>query len=239
MLVLPLSLSQRLFLNKHCDHKVVDGRGELLTRLKKRFQLWISYEAKLAHSVGLTPNRVSTMGIICALLSALLYWNSQFHQPTIIVATIFLLASGFFDALDGAIARIYGEATTFGGFLDSMLDRYADAVVFCGIILGGLCDPIGPVGPVAGFTALTGSLLVSYARARAEAAGVKMEAVGFAERAERIIILAVASLLGVVWREALGWGIIILAILTNLTVLQRVVYFRKSKKKEISFRLSA
>ncbi|NIR86355.1 CDP-alcohol phosphatidyltransferase family protein [Candidatus Bathyarchaeota archaeon] len=217
----------------------MDGRGELLTRLKKRFQLWISYEAKLAHSVGLTPNRVSTMGIICALLSALLYWNSQFHQPTIIVATIFLLASGFFDALDGAIARIYGEATTFGGFLDSMLDRYADAVVFCGIILGGLCDPIGPVGPVAGFTALTGSLLVSYARARAEAAGVKMEAVGFAERAERIIILAVASLLGVVWREALGWGIIILAILTNLTVLQRVVYFRKSKKKEISFRLSA
>jgi len=209
----------------------VDGGGELLTRLKERFQLWISYEAKLAHSVGLTPNQVSAIGIICALLSAVLYWSSQFHEPTIIVATVFLLASGFFDALDGAIARIYGEATTFGGFLDSLLDRYADAIVLCGIILGGLCDPIGPVGPVAGFAALIGSLLVSYARARAEVAGVKMEAVGIAERPERIIILAVASFLNVVWREALGWGMIILAILTNLTVLQRVVYFRRSREE--------
>jgi archaetidylinositol phosphate synthase len=209
----------------------VDGGGELLTRLKERFQLWISYEAKLAHSVGLTPNRVSAIGMGCAILSAFFYWNSQFHQPTIIVATIFLLASGFFDALDGAMARIYGEATTFGGFLDSMLDRYADAIVFWGIILGGLCDPIGPVGPVGGFAALTGSLLVSYARARAEAAGVKMEAVGVAERAERIIILAVASFLSVVWREALGWGMVVLAILTNLTVFQRVVYFHRSQEK--------
>jgi len=206
---------------------------ELLTRLKERFQLWISYEAKLAHSVGLTPNWVSAIGIACALLSALLYWNSQFHQLTIIVATIFLLASGFFDALDGAIARIYGEATSFGGFLDSLLDRYADAVVLCGIILGGLCDPIGPAGPVGGFAALTGSLLVSYARARAEVAGVKMEAVGVAERAERIIILAVASLLTVVWRkEALGLGMIVLAILTNLTVLQRAIHFRKSQEEK-------
>ncbi len=210
----------------------MDGGGGLLTRLKERFQLWISYEAKLAHSVGLTPNRVSAIGIICALFSALLYWNSQFSRLILIAATIFLLVSGFFDALDGAIARIYGETTTFGGFLDSMLDRYADAVVICGIILGGLCDPIGPIGPVAGFAALTGSLLVSYARARAEAAGVKMEAVGFAERAERIIILAVASLLNVVWREeALGWAMIVLAILTNFTVFQRIVYFRKSQEE--------
>lgn len=209
----------------------MDGRRELLTKLKERFQLWISYEAKLAHSIGLSPNQVSTIGIICALFSALLYWNSQFYQPIQIAAIIFLLASGFFDALDGAIARIYGEATSFGGFLDSLLDRYADAVVFSGIILGGLCDPIGPIGPVAGFAALTGSLLVSYARARAEAAGVKMETVGIAERAERIIILTAASLLNLIWREALGLGMIVLAILTNLTVLQRVVYFRRSKEE--------
>ena len=209
----------------------MDGRRELLTKLKERFQLWISYEAKLAHSIGLSPNQVSTIGIICALFSALLYWNSQFYQPIQIAAIIFLLASGFFDALDGAIARIYGEATSFGGFLDSLLDRYADAVVFSGIILGGLCDPIGPIGPVAGFAALTGSLLVSYSRARAEAAGVKMESVGIAERAERIIILTVASLLNLIWREALGLGMIVLAILTNLTVLQRVVYFRRSKEE--------
>ena len=196
----------------------------MLTRLKERFQLWISYEAKLAHSLGLTPNHVSGIGLISAIISALLYGNSLSNPSLLIAATIFLLASGFCDALDGALARIYGEATVFGGFLDSLLDRYIDAIILGGIILGGLCDQFW------GLATLIGSLLVSYVRARAEAAGVKMETVGIAERAERLIILAVASLLSVIWLEALGWSIILLAILTNLTVLQRVIYFRKSQE---------
>jgi archaetidylinositol phosphate synthase len=206
------------------------GRDKLLTRLKERFQLWISYEAKLAHSVGLTPNHVSGIGVISAVISAVLYGNSLSNPSLLIAATIFLLASGFCDALDGALARIYGEATVFGGFLDSLLDRYVDAIILGGIILGGLSDPV-PFGKFWGFAALIGSLLVSYVRARAEAAGVKMETVGIAERAERLIILAVASLLSVIWLEALGWSIILLAILTNLTVLQRVIYFRKSQEE--------
>ena len=196
----------------------------MLTRLKERFQLWISYEAKLAHSLGLTPNHVSGIGVISAIISALLYWNSLFNPSLLIAATVFLLASGFCDALDGALARIYGETTVFGGFLDSLLDRYVDAIILGGIILGGLCHLFW------GLAALIGSLLVSYVRARAEAAGVKMETVGIAERAERLIILTVASLLNVIWLEALGWSIILLAILTNLTVLQRVIYFRKSQE---------
>lgn len=197
----------------------------MLTRLKERFQLWISYEAKLAHSLGLTPNHVSGVGVISAIISALLYGNSLSNPSLLIAATIFLLASGFCDALDGALARIYGETTVFGGFLDSLLDRYVDAIILGGIILSGLCHPFW------GLAALIGSLLVSYVRARAEAAGVKMETVGIAERAERLIILAVASLLSVIWLEALGWSIILLAILTNLTVLQRVIYFRKSQEE--------
>ncbi len=203
--------------------KLWKDRDKLLTRLKERFQFWISYEAKLAHSVGLTPNHVSGIGVLFAIISALLYGNSLSNPSLLIAATIFLLASGFCDALDGALARIYGETTAFGGFLDSLLDRYVDAVVLGGIILGKLCDPFW------GLAALIGSLLVSYVRARAEAAGVKMETVGIAERAERLIILAVASLLSVIWLDALGWSIILLAILTNLTVLQRVIYFHKSQ----------
>ncbi|UCE15995.1 MAG: CDP-alcohol phosphatidyltransferase family protein [Candidatus Bathyarchaeota archaeon] len=208
--------------------KLWKGRSKLLTRFKERVQLWISYEAQLAHSVGLTPNHVSAIGMLSAIISALLYWNSKPNPPLLIAATIFLLASGFCDALDGALARIYGETTVFGGFLDSLLDRYVDAIIFSGIILSELCEPSW------GLAALIGSLLVSYVRARAEAAGAKMETVGIAERAERIIILAVASLLSVVWLEALWWSIIILAILTNLTVLQRVIYFRKSQEQRIS-----
>jgi len=77
-----------------------------------------------------------------------------------------------------------------------------------------------------------GSLLVSYARARSEAAGVKMETVGIAERAERLVILAIASFLSIAWLDALSWGVSILAILTNLTVLQRVIYFRKASQRK-------
>lgn len=179
-------------------------------------------EAKMAHSIGLTPNQVSAIGIAFATLSALAYWKWHFQTLLPILAPLLLLASGFCDALDGALARLYGETTAFGGFLDSLLDRYADAVIIGGIILGGLCNPIW------GLVALTGSLMVSYARARAEAAGVKMESVGIAERAERIVIITIASFLNLAWSETLGWSVIVLAILTNLTVLQRAAYFRRA-----------
>jgi archaetidylinositol phosphate synthase len=184
-------------------------------------------EAKLAHSIGLTPNLVSAMGIAFAVFSALSYWKWQSHSFLPALAPLFLLISGFCDALDGALARLYGKTTVFGGFLDSLLDRYADALIFSGIILGELCHLFW------GLAAIMGSLMVSYARARAEATGVKMETVGIAERAERLVILAAASFLNIVWMEALSWGVVILAILTNLTVLQRIVFFHKvSQRKE-------
>jgi len=199
----------------------------LLTKLKERVQLWLTGEAKLAHNLGLTPNQISVLGIVFAVLSAVCYWHWR-SQPFILltVAPVFLLISGFCDALDGVLARLHGEATVFGGFFDSLLDRYTEAAVFAGIILGRLCDTFW------GLLALIGSLLVSYCRARAEVAGVKMETVGFMERAERIVILAFASFLTITRKDALYWGVILLAILTNLTVLQRVIYFRKASKKE-------
>jgi len=202
----------------------------LLTKLKEKVQLWLIGEARLGHRLGLTPNQVSALGIILALLSALTYWKWQSQAVFIqIAAPILLLASGFCDALDGALARLYGASTVFGGFLDSLLDRYADAVVLVGIIAGGLLTE-----PLWGIVAMIGSMMVSYSRARAEAAGVKMEAVGIAERAERLIILAFASFVNLFWTDGLFWGVVVLALLTNLTVLQRVFHFRKeaSKKRE-------
>jgi len=182
--------------------------------------------ARLAYQVGLTPNLASGSGIIAALISAFMFGSPYYFPYNLIVASLLLLVSGFFDALDGVIARLYGRVTVFGGFLDSMLDRYADALVLAGIVLGGFADPFW------GFLALIGSLLVSYSRARAEAAGVKMETVGLAERAERILIIFVASFLTLVWGVALWWSVVLLAIITNLTVLQRVVYFRRALRKK-------
>jgi len=196
----------------------------LLTKLKQRAQLWLTSEATMLHNLGLSPNQVSILGIILAVLSALTYWQWKLNSLLLILAPLLMLASGLLDALDGALARLYRETTNFGGFFDSLLDRYADAVIICGIILGGLTDVKW------GLAALIGSLLVSYARARAEAAGVKMETVGLAERAERIVLLALASFLSYVWLDALCWGVLVLAILTNLTVIQRAIYFRKASQ---------
>ena len=196
----------------------------MLTKLKQRAQLWLTSEATMLHKLGLSPNHVSVLGIVLAVLSAITYWQWKLHPILLILAPLLMLASGLLDALDGALARLYGEATNFGGFFDSLLDRYADAVIICGIILGGLTDITW------GLAALIGSLLVSYARARAEAAGVKMETVGLAERAERMVLLAFASFLSYIWLDALCWGVLALAILTNLTVIQRAIYFRKASQ---------
>jgi archaetidylinositol phosphate synthase len=199
----------------------------MLTRLKERVQLLLAAEARLLHDMGFSPNQLSGIGILFAFLAGCCYLAWQYNSLFLIAASIFFLLSGFFDALDGVVARIYGKTTVFGGFLDSLLDRYADSFVIISIIASGLCDPFW------GSAALAGSLLVSYVRARAEAAGAKMEAVGLAERAERIIILTSASVISFFYNEALGWGIIILAALTNLTVLQRMLHFyNASKQKE-------
>jgi archaetidylinositol phosphate synthase len=212
----------------------------VLTKLKKKVQEALSTEARIAHSVGLTPNAISVAGITLSVLAALAYAAAgsktglfllgTFFQPYsfwLLLAVVFLLASGFCDTIDGVVARTYQQATVFGGFFDSLLDRYADAIIYSAIIIAGLCDlPWG-------LAALAGSLLVSYSRARAEAAGIKMESVGIAERAERMLILAAASLAAIFWSPALNWGIIVLAVLSNFTVLQRGLHaYRWLKKKE-------
>jgi archaetidylinositol phosphate synthase len=94
------------------------------------------------------------------------------------------------------------------------------------MIIAGLCNQIW------GLAALAGSILVSYTRARAEAAGIKMESVGFAERAERMLILASVSIIAFWWFPAINYGIILLAIISNLTVIQRALHVYKTLKKK-------
>lgn len=201
----------------------------MLTKLKKQVQSALTSEAKVVHRLGFTPNMISIIGFILSILAAITYAFVQNQPLLLLAAVLFLLASGFCDTLDGIVARTYQQTTVFGGFFDSLLDRYADAIVYSGIIIGELCNITW------GLAALAGSLLVSYARARAEAAGIKMESIGLAERAERMLILAIASIIAFFWIPAMSWSIIILALLANFTVLQRVLYvYRRLKKKEIN-----
>jgi len=219
--------------NERC---IPNSELTLLTKLKKKVQDMLTLEAKAAHKIGLTPNIVSLIGLALAFFSAVVYAIAQNQPLWLLLAVVLLLASGFCDMLDGVIARIYQQQSVFGGFLDSLLDRYADAIVYAGVIIGGLCDLLW------GLAALAGSLLVSYSRARAEATGIKMESVGVAERAERMIILAAASVAAIFWPQVLNFGflnisalnigIIILAVLSNFTVLQRGLHVYNSLKKK-------
>lgn len=200
----------------------------MLTRLKRQLQSFLAAEARLFHKVGMTPNKISGLGILFAFLAGCFYWLSKEHSFFLLVAPALFLFSGFLDAIDGVVARLYGESTVVGGFLDSLLDRYSDAFIFIALITSGLSDIFW------GTVALVGSLLVSYARARAEASGTKMETVGIAERAERILIISISSFVVFLWpwSDAINWATLILAVLTNLTVLQRGIYFfRKQRQK--------
>ena len=197
----------------------------MLTILKKQVQQLLSSQAEIAYSLGFTPNVISAIGLVLSVSSAAAYALALNCSWLLLLAAVLLLSSGFCDALDGIIARSHNQATVFGGFFDSILDRYADAIVFSGIILGGLCDIHW------GLAALFGSMLVSYSRARAEAAGVKMESVGIAERAERILILLAASVIAFFWFPSLNLGIAIIAVLSNLTVVQRVIHAYNVLKK--------
>jgi len=196
----------------------------LLSRIKKKIQSSLGSIASVAHDFGLTPNSVTIIGFLLSILSSFLYIYSRSDDLLITVAASVFLLSGFCDALDGYMATLYDEETVFGGFFDSLLDRYSDSFVIFGIIVGGLCDPRW------GLLALVGSLLVSYARARAEAGKIKMASIGLAERAERILIICAASYFTFIDRNALAYGMILVAFLTNLTVLQRMLHVYRVTK---------
>ena len=116
---------------------------------------------------GLSPNVWTAIGLILSLAAAVSYTSSEWIQGiqawhAITVGSILLLASGFFDIVDGQVARATKNITKTGGFLDSVFDRVAEVAIFFGILVGGHANPYLV------FLAVTFSLLVSYARSRAE-----------------------------------------------------------------------
>lgn len=188
----------------------------MLSELRDRVNFAIDPVARAFARVGFTPNSLTCIGLIFSLIAGVLFGISQ---PRF--AGLVLLICGFFDIIDGAVARVSGRVTAFGGVLDSVVDRYTEAVIFIGIIFfsgrGGLPE-LGQYGWLWAVLALVGGFMVSYIRARAEAAGSGKLSVGIAERAERLLILGVGAILNLT-----SYAVVLVVILTHFTAAHRLV----------------
>jgi len=188
----------------------------LLNRVRSAASSIMRPIAAAVAATGITPNQITVMGFGVSLLSAFAFYRSEQ-----LLGGALLLSAGFFDILDGAVARAAGRASRWGAVLDSVLDRYSDLVILGAILISGLCDP------VAGIAAMVGSVMISYVRSRGEVEGIKMSSVGLMERAERMLLLSAAALVGYTWA-----GVILLAILTQVTVIQRLLHIHRSIRAE-------
>jgi len=161
------------------------------------------------------PNALTLCGTFFGFLSALSVAFGFF-----ISGGAALLVSGFFDLLDGAIARQTNRVSLFGGFLDSVLDRYSDLAVMLGVFVFFLNGGERTYAVVT-FIAATGIAIIPYARARAEAASISCTT-GLLERPERIVLLLIGLFFNI-----LHYIVVILAVLSHITVIQRIMYVKR------------
>ena len=169
-------------------------------------------------STGISPNVWTIVGLLFAFISSLVYGIS--FEFSLILGGVILLVSGFFDIVDGQVARYTNKITKSGGFLDSVFDKIAEVAIFFGILIGGHAEPYLV------FIAITLSLLVSYTRAKADAAQIKLQGIGIGERAERLLVIAIIGMIGF-----MEIAVIIVIIIALITLIQRLIIISKNAKK--------
>ena len=191
--------------------------------------------AALFAGTPITPNMLTVTGFFINVLVGLVLASGN-----LLAGGILILAAGVFDLLDGALAKVKNQMSQFGAFLDSFIDRYSEAVIYAGLLVyylrQGSLAPCATCGDTAGwlthylwtgdtavnivliFFTIVGSQMISYARARAGSLKVDCE-VGLFPRSERIVLIALGLLLGLV--TPVLW---ILAIGTQVTAVQRLIY---------------
>jgi CDP-diacylglycerol--glycerol-3-phosphate 3-phosphatidyltransferase len=171
-------------------------------------------------SFGVSPMLVSAFGLAFSIWGAVVV-----ARGSLLGGGVFLLIAGLCDVLDGDLARKLGRASSFGAFIDSLLDRVSEFVYFGGILIFVIRSPndIPAYEPVVILIALMGSVLTSYARARAEGLGIECK-VGVMERPERIGLLALGLVAGYKFLMAV---MLLLAFTTMVTVVQRVRHVQR------------
>jgi len=189
-------------------------------RLRVWFKWFLDPAAGFFNRIGLTPNTMTLLGLAGNFIAA--FFVAQGRMTT---GGLLMLLTTPLDALDGAMARLRGNASEWGAFVDSVTDRYSELAV-----LGGLLYYFSSTGDwvssVVTFTAAAGTVLVSYVKARAEAVGFNAK-VGFLTRVERFIVLAPL----LVFNQPV-WAVWFIAIFANFTALQRIYYVRAQARPQ-------
>jgi soluble lytic murein transglycosylase len=197
----------------------------MLSRYRESVRAWSDPVGRALFRLRLRPNHLTMCGLLVSACA-----GAAFVFGHVRLAGCLLILAGLFDLFDGSLARASGQATTFGAFLDSVIDRYSDIVVMLGIVVLYARQPHAR-GALVAMAGLAGSVMVSYTKARAESIGVTCN-VGMMERPERLICLIAGALLGLM--EPALW---VLAILANLTALQRIVFTRRLLLERSELRL--
>jgi CDP-diacylglycerol--glycerol-3-phosphate 3-phosphatidyltransferase len=203
------------------------GRSFLPQFLKDGFINAIDRPIDLFIRLNIHPNFFTILGLLIAILAAIFYAMGDIR-----LGGAFVLLAGMSDTFDGKIARKQGIASKFGAVFDSSLDRYAEFLMFFGLGAYFLQrgDQVSIITAIVAFIALIGSVMVSYVRARAEGIGYECK-VGVMQRAERIVFTGVSSLIHPIALMVVIW---IIAILANVTAIQRMHYVWKTERAELA-----
>lgn len=192
----------------------------MLSHYKERVTHWADPVARALLALRLRPNHLTVLGLGVSVLAALSFARGRERWGAVL-----LILAGLFDFFDGSLARLSGQVTPFGAFLDSVIDRYSDLVVLAGILL--LFFGSGrPVAVLLTLLALIGTVMVSYTKARAQAIGVACE-IGLMERPERLITLIAGGLF-----DLMTPALWVLAVLVNVTAIQRILYTRRAARQQ-------
>ncbi|MHB8571413.1 MAG: CDP-alcohol phosphatidyltransferase family protein [Candidatus Dormibacteria bacterium] len=181
-----------------------------------KFQAWVRRWAQrgavIFSTLRLTPNMLTSLGLVISFAAALVLAFGN-----LLAAGLVMLFAGLFDVFDGALARRTGQAYPYGAFYDSTTDRYAEGAIYLGLMWYSLQQPDHSRRVALVFVALLGSQLVSYVRARAQSLGFTCDG-GLFARPERVLLTAA----GLIFPIILDPVLVLLAVMTNLTAVQRV-----------------
>ena len=199
----------------------MNSKPTFTDRLRIIFKGILDPTGAFLNRLGLTPNTITLLGLVGTTFGSYLI-----SQGKITIGGIVLLLSVLVDALDGTMARLRGESSDFGGFVDSVSDRYAEFITFGGLLYYFLTKEDYP-GMIVTFAATAGSVLVSYVKARAEGLGFTAK-VGILTRVERYIVLIPLLIFNQPFI-----AVVIIAVLGNITAIQRILHVRAQGRERM------